>query len=134
MRELELGFDGERITIPIRTGSGELRGVLRYDPFGASRPKMLATPGTRLGLIPHPAREPASDVLLVEGPADMIAARSCSLAAIAVPGTNAWRPSSAPLLAGRQVTIVMDCDGPGRRAAQRIAASLEPVAAAVEID
>jgi hypothetical protein len=31
------------------------------------------------------------------------------------------------------VTIVMDCDGPGRRAAQRIAASLEPVAAAVEI-
>jgi hypothetical protein len=133
MRELELGLDGERITIPIRSGSGELRGVLRYDPFGARRPKMLAIPGTRLGPIPHPAREPATDVLLVEGPADMIAARSCGLAAIAVPGTNAWRPSWAPLLAGRRVTIVMDCDGAGRRAAQEIAASLEPAAAAIEI-
>jgi hypothetical protein len=134
IRELELGFDGERVTIPIRAGTGELCGVLRYDPFGERSPKMLAVPGTSLGLLPHPAREPASDVLLVEGPPDMIAARSSGLAAIAVPGTNAWQPSWAALLARRRVTIVMDCDEPGRRAARRIARSLERVAAVETAD
>jgi len=40
MRELEVGFDGARITIPIRNGRGGLRGVLRYRAGG--KPKMLA--------------------------------------------------------------------------------------------
>ena len=51
---------------------------------------MLAVPGTRLGLIPHPAKETSDRILLVEGPPDMVAARS-GLPAIAIPGTNAWR-------------------------------------------
>ncbi len=121
MRDLEVGFDGARITVPIRNGGGHLRGVLRYDPFGPRSPKMQALPGSRLGLIPHPARETSPHILLVEGPPDMIAARSCSLAAIAVPGTNAWRPDWSSLLAGRHVTVVMDCDHAGRHAAEEIA-------------
>ena len=87
IQDLQLGFDGQRITIPIRDRHDTLRGVLRYDPFGRRHPKMLAVPGTRLGLIPHPAREASDRVILVEGPPDMIAARSCGLAAIAIPGT-----------------------------------------------
>jgi hypothetical protein len=63
----------------------------------------------------------------------MIAARSCGLAAIAVPGTEAWRTGWAELLAGRGVTVVMDCDAPGRKAAQTIAADLRGVAATVEV-
>lgn len=133
MRALELGFDGARITIPVRDAHGELRGVLRYDPFGRRDPKMRAVPGTQLGLVPHPARERAERILLVEGPPDMIAARSCGLAAIAIPGTTAWQPSWPPLLAGRHVTVVMDCDPAGRRAAQDIAASLRPIATTVEV-
>jgi hypothetical protein len=124
IRELELGFDGARITIPIRARDGTLRGVLRYHPFGRRGPKMLAVPGTRLGLIPHPTRETSNHTILVEGPPDMIAARSSGLPAIAVPGTTAWQPSWTELLTDRQVTIVMDCDAPGRRAANQIAASL----------
>jgi DNA primase len=85
---------------------------------------MLAVRGTRLGLIPHPAREPAAQVVLVEGPADMIAARSNGLAAIAISGTYAWRSEWAPAFAGRRVTVVMDCDRPGRDAANRIASDL----------
>jgi hypothetical protein len=133
IRELGLGFDGARITIPVRNTHGRLRGVLRYDPFGRRDPKMLAVPGTRLGLVPHPASERSERILLVEGPPDMIAARSCGLAAIAIPGTSAWQPSWAELLAGKRVTVVMDCDAPGRGAAEQIATSLYPAAAAVQI-
>lgn len=131
--ELELGFDGARITIPIRDGNGALRGVLRYDPFGRRGPKMLAVPGTRLGLIPHPARETSDQIILIEGPPDMIAARSYGLPAIAIPGTTAWQLPWAELLAGRRVTIVMDCDAPGRRAAVEIATSLQAAAIHAEV-
>ncbi|MGH2867459.1 MAG: hypothetical protein ACRDNK_07820, partial [Solirubrobacteraceae bacterium] len=110
IRELDLGFDGARIIIPIRDRNGALRGVLRYDPFGRRDPKMLAVLGTRLGLIPHPAHEASDHIILVEGPPDMLAARSCGLPAVAIPGTTTWRPSWPELLAGKRVTIVMDCD------------------------
>jgi hypothetical protein len=133
IRDLQIGFDGARVTIPIRNARAHLRGVLRYDPFGQRKPKMRAIPGTRLGLIPHPARESRSHLILVEGPPDMICARSAGLAAVAVPGTNAWNPAWARLLARRYVTIVMDCDAPGRRAAAEIAASLDGTAKAVEV-
>jgi Toprim domain-containing protein len=133
IRDLQIGASGSRITIPIRNARGELRGVLRYDPFGRRDPKMLAATGTRLGLIPHPARVATNYVVLVEGPPDMVAARSLGLAAIAVPGTNAWQPSWAQLLHDRHVKIVMDCDAAGRRAAEQIHASLRAAAVTSEI-
>ena len=133
MRELELGFDGARVTIPVRDRLGELRGVLRYDAFGPRDPKMRAVPGTQLGLVPHPAREASDHVILVEGPPDMIAARSAGLPAVAIPGTSAWKQSWAGLLEGRRVTIVMDCDEPGRHGAGKIAASLGATAVALDV-
>ena len=42
-------------------------------------------------------------------------------------------PAWAELLAGRRVTIVMDCDAPGRRAADEIAASLDRAPKRVEV-
>ncbi len=128
MRELQLGIDRGRITIPVRNATGLLRGLLRYQPDHATPPKMLAAPGSRHGLIPHPAIEKSSRVLLVEGPPDMIAARSRGIAAIAVPGDHAWQPAWARLLTGRQVMIVMDADKAGRAAAERIAYDVAQVA------
>ena len=133
MRELQLGQDRSRIMIPIRDASGELRGVLCYR-LAALANKMLAVPGTRLGLIPHPAREPSQRILLVEGPPDMIAARSRGWPAIAVPGDHAWKPEWAQLLQGRAVTVLMDSDQPGRDAAQRIATDLRAVATVRVVD
>jgi hypothetical protein len=127
IRDLDVGHDGRRITIPIRSARAALRGVLRYRP-GASSRKMLAAPGSRLGLIPHPSREPSARVVLVEGPPDMIAARSQGWPAIAVPGDHAWRPQWGELFAGRSVIVVMDSDSAGRHAAQRIAADLRRLA------
>jgi len=124
IRALGLGVDRGRITIPVRTAPGSLRGLLHYQPEPTCRPKMLAAPGSRLGLIPHPAAEASERILLVEGPPDMIAARSHGLPAIAVPGDHAWQSAWARLLAGRRVTIVMDADQQGRDAARRIARDL----------
>jgi DNA primase len=132
MREFEIGFDGARITIPIRNAAGDLRGLLRYLPGG--EPKMLAARGTRLGLIPHPTREPLGPLTLVEGPADMLAARAHGCPAIAVPGAHAWQPHWARLLQERQITIAMDCDPAGRAAAQRIANDLKEVSEARILD
>jgi len=126
MRALFLGYDRGRITIPIRDADCRLRGALRYHPEGRGR-KMLAVPGTQLGLIPHPAQEQSPRVLLVEGPPDMIAARSRGWPAIAVPGSHAWQSSWAKLLAGRDVLVLMDADAVGRSAAERITADLQPV-------
>ncbi len=130
---LGLGFHRGRVIFPIRDRAGELRGVLRYAPTHEKAPKMLAAAGTTLGLLPHPAADPSVDVLLVEGPPDMLAARCQGWSAFAVPGDDAWQPEWAQLLAGRQVTIVMDADQPGRAAAARIAADLVAVALEVRV-
>jgi len=131
--DLEIGFDGERITVPIwrpaapanRGERAVLQGLLRLRLDRAEHPKVTAVPGTRLGLLPLPAWARAERVLLVEGPSDMLAARSAGLPAIAVPGANAWRSEWASALDGRRVVLVMDCDRPGRQAAARIAEDLE---------
>jgi hypothetical protein len=135
--ELELGLDQlcQRITIPIRDHTGALQGLLRYDPSPTRHGrKMRAAPGIRLGLIPNPDRERSARILLVEGPPDMIAARSQGLPAIAVPGTSAWKPEWARQLAGRHVTVIMDCDPAGRHAAVQIAADLRPLATVRVVD
>ena len=57
----------------------------------------------------------------------MISARPRGLPAIAVPGDHAWEAEWAQLLAGRRVSIVMDCDDPGREAARRITGDLKDI-------
>jgi hypothetical protein len=135
MWELGLGYDCGRITIPVRDGRDRLVGLLRYRPFAEPRqPKMIAARGSRRALLPHPAAEPSRELLLVEGEPDMIAARSCGLPAIALPGVDAWRPDWARLFANRRVTIVMDADAQGRRVAERITRDLRGHAKSVVLD
>jgi hypothetical protein len=123
--ELGCGFDRGRVIIPVYNARGGLRGVLRYAPSHDRAAKMLAVSGTRLGLIPHPASEASKWIVLVEGPPDMLSARSRGLPAIAVPGDDAWEPGWGHLLAGRRVSVIMDCDRAGRQAAVRMASDLQ---------
>ena len=131
-----IGFDGQRITVPITDQRGALQGVLKLRVDAWQTPKVLAAAGSQLGLIPHPDLL-VGPVVLVEGPSDMLAARSAGLPAIAVPGTHAWRAEWASAFTGRDVIVVMDADRPGREAAVRIAADLGrhgARAAIVELD
>jgi len=123
LRELSVGFDGDRITVPITDRHARLQGLLRLRVEDWQKPKVRTAYGTRLGLIPHPELV-EGPVVLVEGASDMLAARSAGLPAIAVPGTHAWRGEWADMFCGREVTVVMDADCGGREAAARIARDL----------
>jgi hypothetical protein len=50
-----------------------------------------------------------------------------------VPGVHGWDPAWAKRLAGRRVVIALDCDSPGREAAERIASDLVDHAAEVRV-
>ena len=136
LASLQVGWDRGRLTLPVRNCTGQLQGVLRYAPRPTRGPKMLAMPGTRLGLLPHPELSGEDWNLLCEGGPDMLSARSRGLPAIGVPGDHAWDSGWAETFAGRHVAVLMDCDRAGREARERILADLADAgvsAVAVEI-
>ena len=55
--------------------------------------------------------------MVCEGEPDALALLSHGIAATAIPGVGAWRRADPARLAGRRVTVVMDCDPAGRAAA-----------------
>jgi DNA primase len=132
---LEVGFDGERLTLPVRDAMGRLVNVMRYRPGGA-KPKMLPwAAGHGRDLFPAPEAEVVAgdEVWIVEGEADAITGRELGLPVVAVPGANGWRDEWAPRLAGRRIVVVADCDGPGREAAGRVARSVVAHASEVRL-
>jgi DNA primase len=127
---------GERLTFPIRNAGGELVGLVRYDPPlpGHKRVKARAAPGSRRELFPAPEMVEELDVTLVEGEADCVSAWSAGMVAVAIPGTSySWSAERAQRFAGRRVTILFDCDKPGRTAAEKARKALEPYAESVRV-
>lgn len=125
LARFQIGYDGRRVTIPVRSAAGELAGILRWLPFDRrGAPKMLALAGSRRVLCPAPEHLPPGPVVLCEGEPDALAAHGVGLTAVAIPGVAGWKDEWAPRFTGRLVTIVMDCDDDGRACAQRIALDL----------
>src|SRR5689334_10557010 len=79
-----------RVVIPVCDASGDEVGVLRYDPTGRKRPKMIAEAGVPRDLFPAPELigddERNGPLPLVEGEADAIRLWSLGVPAVAVPG------------------------------------------------
>jgi hypothetical protein len=101
---LEVGFDGERVTIPERDGGGALTGLVRYAPEPLREngvPKSIADAGSVRELFPRLVDE--SVAWLVEGEPDAITARSAGLPAIAVPRTQGWKAAYAERFRGVDV-------------------------------
>lgn len=130
LANLGVGWDGSRLTLPVRNAELKLHDVLRYDPFTQAR-KILAGKGK--SRLPWPSPEYVSgDVLfLVEGEGTAISMASVALPAVALPGsvskptTNVVRPGSwqgagwHPKWAQRftkfrRVICLPDCDQQGR--------------------
>lgn len=126
-----VGYDGERLTLPVRDAGGFLRGLVRYAPGG--KPKTMAVKGTPRDLWPAPETI-AGPLLLVEGEPDVISAVSLGINAVALPGAATWRDEWAQRLAGRRIVVMTDCDGPGRAAAARAVERLAPVAWVRSVD
>jgi hypothetical protein len=134
LARLQIGFDGRRLTLPVRDADHHLLAVLRYaPPWQRSGPKLLAVPGSRHGLFPAPSTIKAPLVWLTEGQPDALAAQSAGLPAVAVPGVWSWDPRWAGQLAGRDSVICFDCDAPGRNAAKRVASDLAACSQRVRI-
>jgi Toprim-like len=116
-----------RVGARLRDHPGPLPVTAGFAACCATRPR---TTGRRrcwrhaAGADPSPVHGIIQVSGLVDGPPDMISARSRGLPAIAVPGDNASESEWARLFAGRHASVVFDCDRAGRAAAARIAADL----------
>jgi DNA primase len=115
-----LGWDGERITFPIRNHKLKLVGLVRYLPGG--KPKSLALPGSKRLLFPAPeVTSKHRPLFVVEGEPDAVAVWSCGHQAVAIPGAGSWRGEFAIRLSGRRVIALSDCDSQGRELAAKVA-------------
>ena len=119
LQALEIGWDGGRVTIPVRDADGLLLTVVRYLP--GRKPKMLALNGRGRHLYPAPEFFDEADALwLVEGEPDAVSGWELGLRAIAVPGVAIWKddwPERIRAFGHPRVTVCFDCDFEGRKAA-----------------
>lgn len=131
LEALGVGWDGSRLTLPVRTADLKLHDVLRYDPF-TERRKILAGKGK--SRLPWPSPEYLDEkkvLFLVEGEGTAISMASVGLTAVALPGsvskptTSTTRPGSwqgagwhrqwaKRFKRFRNVILLPDCDEQGR--------------------
>jgi len=90
--------------------------------------------GTRRVLYRLPEVLNSKSVLVCEGEKDCDAARGLGLVATSNPGgAGKWREEYGESLRGKRVAIIADADGPGRKHAQQVAASLHLRAESVKV-
>lgn len=128
-----LGWDGERVTIPVRDEAGKLVNVRRYkrDSKG-SQGKMvgIATGHNEARLFPLPTGPIPDEVILVEGEWDAILMHQQGFTntLTVTSGAGTWKPEFTDLFADRRVIVCYDNDDAGRQGAKRVAAILSAVA------
>ena len=131
LEKYEVGWDGSRITIPVRDEEGKLLNVRRI-AVNSEGPKVLNWPGFGgTHLWPMDQLE-GEDVLLCAGESDTLSAILQGHNAITnTSGETGWKKEFNALFAGKDVYIVYDGDNTGRRAAQDRAIDLNGVARTV---
>lgn len=137
IEEFQIGWDGQRYTIPIRDRSGALVNVRRYK-LDAREPKdkmrSWATGTGSRRLYGMDVLETSDTVIIVEGETDKIIGRQYGLPTIGhTAGAGAWDDRWNPEFQGKVVYICYDCDDAGRRGARKVAKSLEKIAKEVYI-
>lgn len=138
LEALDLGYDGERVTIPVRAPDGNLIGICRYQPDperrGAEQPKMKADAGSVRELFPAPETlNGDGPVLLLEGETCVPLAASLGLAAVGYPGLGVWRSEWSSRFQGRKVCLIPDASEKGRAKAREVAHDLYGPTAEVRI-
>lgn len=135
----QLGWDGSRVTIPVRDGDGHLVNVRRYlrDATG-EQGKMLSLmsgggPDVTTRLFPGDTLP--DDVLLVEGEWDAMLARQQGFPGTftVTSGAGIWNPSLTPLFTGRRVTIAYDNDEAGMKGTVKVARILSSAGVSVNV-
>lgn len=131
--EFKLGWDSDRVWIPIRDTDGAIVNVRKWKPQ-AKRDKVIPFgPGyNRPRLFPQPIT--SEWVLLVEGEMDCLTARSLGLPAhTGTGGADTWPSEFTKELAGKRVVVCYDTDPSGKKGAAAVAARLAGKAAQVQV-
>lgn len=136
IRKYRLGYDGQRITIPVFDVEGNCINIRKYLPGAPSKEKMRNLKGHgKVTLYPCKQLE-YTDIVITGGEMKAIAgARALNAhgygCITATGGEGAWREEFGPLFAGKNVVLAMDIDEAGRRATNRVAMQLSPHAATI---
>lgn len=150
LRRFEIGWDGDRFTIPIRRPSDNaVWNIRRYLPSGTAGDKFRSWidplsgksygEGRLWSLFDLSTLPSGIWVFLCEGETDFITAHQARLDATfggavlvtSTGGAGTWKSDWNPLFAGKHVALLYDVDDAGRHGAERIAQTLYPIAASV---
>lgn len=137
IEKFQIGWDGERFTIPVRSSDGTLLNVRRYNPSakqGKDKMKSWAVGTGNRQLFGEEILEESETVIITEGEPDCIIGRQHDLPTIShTAGASAWDERWNERFEGKIVYICYDCDDAGRRGARRVARSLELFAKQIHV-
>ena len=129
----ELGWNGERIMIPIRDAEGGLVNVRQYK-MGAAIAKVINWPGFGDACLYGLDALNAKAVILTAGEMDMLIGRQQRLPTLtATAGEGTWFAAWSQMFTGKRVYVVYDCDEQGRKGARKVAHALNGVAEWVKV-
>lgn len=137
IEQFEIGWDGQRYTIPIRNAEDVLVNVRRYKPDAReAKDKMVSWgngwgAGTLYGwetLLEH------DEVIITEGEMDRIIGQQHDLPTVThTSGASTWKDEWTPHFEDKVVFVCYDRDSSGEKGAVKVAANVARVAKAVYI-
>lgn len=130
LRKYEIGWSArlQRVTIPVRDPDGTLANIRFYSR--RKQPKMLNLKGfghkARLYgadelLAKEKAGQPTKQIILCEGEWDRLLLQQHGFTALtSTHGCGTFQKDWVPFLKDKEVVILFDCDGPGRKSVQDV--------------
>lgn len=134
LRRYRIGFDGQRITIPVYDEDGNLANVRRYKSNAISKNKMISWSKGQgeARLFGHEVLRKADMVILAEGELDRILAMQEGLPAVTHTGGCAvFKAEWAKWFKDKDVYVAYDDDKQGDQGAMKVASILKGVARSV---
>lgn len=135
IRFYKLGYDGNRLTIPVENQFGMIVNVRRYDITKKRDAKMISYAEGYGGASLFPANTlDENDFVLVEGELDCLLGRQSGLNCIcSTAGAGFWTDEFTDLLADKRITVLYDNDDAGREGASRVVSELAQKAQQVKL-
>lgn len=138
LKELKIGYEDGRITIPIKSRTGRWVNVRKYLPVhrrvpGSNNAKCMNIKGLgQKRYYPYEAFE-SSEIYIVEGEKDCIAARAQGINAVTSTGGSAIPTDEIFLFKDKDVVLMLDSDSVGKRNVKNYLALLKGIARSIRI-
>ncbi len=120
LQRLQVGWDGQASTFPMRNAKGRVIGIRRRFPGGLK----VSVTGSMNGLFIPTDLSPEGLLLISEGPSDTASALDLGFDAIGRPNCNSKVDRTAHMAKSRNVVIIGDNDDGGRSGVERLSDTL----------